>query len=237
MLIEDLVRNGFQIISANTDGVITIVPKNRRQEYNSVCGDWEEYTQFILEYSQYSRYIRKDVNNYIAIKEDNSLKIRGDFLTNDDYGLEIDRGSADELMKGFDKPIVAIALLKYFLHNIPIRETIYNHRDIYDFCMAQKTDKKFTPEHHHLVDGTLVINKLQKSNRYYVSTEGGSLFKTSDEDGSLKRIAFFVDKQVRIFNDYVQHDRMDDYKIDYNYYISEAQKVINLIKDPQLKLF
>jgi len=225
MLIEELTREGFQIISANTDGIITIVPKNKKELYNKICNEWCDYTNFELEYANYKKYIRRDINNYISIKTDDTTKEKGEFLQPD----------KKTLMQGYDKPIVSIALRKYFLEGINIVDFIKNHKDIYDFCIAKKIDKKFENQYHH-VNGNREpkIDILQKSVRYYVSTRGGSLYKYSKEDDTF--ISYCSNKPVKIFNDYIELP-MEEYEIDYKYYISETMKIIDLIEDKQLKLF
>ena len=62
MLIETLEENGFEVISANTDGVTTIVPKLKRNEYNEICMAWSNNTLFNLSFSKYIRYTRRDIN-------------------------------------------------------------------------------------------------------------------------------------------------------------------------------
>lgn len=225
MLIEELVTNGFKVISANTDGIITIVPKDKNTLYNIICDEWCKYTNFKLEYTEYTKYIRRDVNNYIAVKEDGSTKEKGEFLLPDNKSL----------MQGYDKPIVSMALREFFLNNKDIVNFIKDHSDIYDFCIAKKTDKKFQNEYHWIDNsGELVITKLQKSIRYYVSTRGGSLYKYNPEEDTY--INYCAGKSVKLFNNYVKLP-IQDYEIDYGFYISETQKIINLIKNPQLKLF
>lgn len=223
MLIEDLVRNKFQVISSNTDGIVTIVPKKRIHEYKIICADWCKYTGLDLEYTNYKKYIRKDVNNYIAVKTDGSIKEKGDFIIE------------KPLVKGFDKPIISIALRKYFIEGVPVAHTIREHRDIYDFCIAQKTDKKFVNEFHQLINGRPLVKTMQKSNRYYISTDGGSLYKVDRGEGKI--INYCAGKRITIFNDFVEHSNFDKYNIDYSYYISEAHKIIDQIQNPQLKLF
>lgn len=230
MLIEKLVLAGFKVISANTDGIVTIVDKNRKDEYLSICKEWENNIHIELEYVYYKKYIRKDVNNYIAIKNlpiidvDKDVKFKGVFNT------ELD------ILKGFDKPIISLALYEYFINNNKdIRGFIKNHKDIYDFCIAQKVDDKFTNHYHRIVDNELKVDKLQKSVRYYVSTQGGVLYKVNEDTG--EHINYCSGHNVQIFNDYFHKDDINDYSINYNYYISEVYKIVNKIDDPQLKLF
>jgi hypothetical protein len=222
MLIEELTLNGFKVISANTDGVLCIVNKNKLDLYLKVCKDWENITSLNLEYSYYKKYIRKDVNNYIAIKDNDKIKQKGEFST------ELN------LRKGFDKPIISIALYDYFIHNIPIKNTILNHKDIYDFCTSKKIDSKFTNEYHYIENREPKIDKLQKIVRFYVSLNGGILYK-KDEEGKI--INYCVGKYVTLFNNYIHFDNFNKYNINYNYYISETQKIIDQIINPQLTLF
>jgi hypothetical protein len=205
MLIEHLVLEGFRVISANTDGITTIVPKNREDRYYEICRSWESKTRFELEYAYYKKYARRDVNNYVAIKRDGTTKEKGIFLTKID------------LAKGFEKPIVSLALYNFFVKDIPIETTIKEHKDIYDFCIAKKIDKKFTNEYHTLKDGQYKKDILQKSVRYYVSTNGGVLLKTDYEKGDIEN--YEVNKKVTIFNDYFD----GPYNIDYGYYIINPQ--------------
>ena len=221
MLIEQLVIAGFNVISANTDGIIAIIPKDKKYLYNKICQDWEKQTNFDLEYTHYSKYIRKDVNNYISITTNGKEKQKGIFFRRID------------LKKGFDKPIISLALFNYFIHDISIGKTITNHTDIYDFCVAKKIDNKFKNEFVTLKNGTKKVDELQKSVRFYVSTDGGKLYKRDDEN---KVIDYCVNKRVTIFNDFTKK-KMSNYNIDYNYYIGEAYKIIHQIKDFQLKLF
>jgi len=229
MLIEKLVLNGFKVISANTDGIVTMVPTKDEDKYKELCKEWEEYTNFSLEYSIYKKYARRDVNNYIAIKDNGDVKTKGDFTIPD-----INKLYQDPLMlrRGFNKPIISIALNEYFINDTPIEETIKNHKDIYNFCTSQKTDKSFRNEYHFVENREAKINNLQQSVRYYVSKDGGSLYKRHKEDGRL--INYCVGKNVTLFNDYFDSE---NYNIDYNYYINQTQKIIDEIINPQLTLF
>ena len=220
MLIEALVLHGFKVISANTDGITTIVPKTRKKEYLEVCKNWENKTRFELEYTKYSKYVRRDVNNYLAICDDGYIKTKGVFI------------NKIELNKGYDKPIVSIALYEYFVNNKPIKETILNHRDIHDFCIAKKIDDKFTNEFHYVKNGKAHRDILQKSVRYYVSTDGGTLLKKNENT----IIEYEANKRVTIFNEVIYRP-MNAYNIDYGYYINSTQKIINEIINPQLSLF
>lgn len=230
MLIERLTKAGFQIISANTDGIVTLV--NDENLYKKICNKWEEETDYGLEYTYYKKYIRRDVNNYLAVKQNNEIKEKGIFTKSE---ITEFNNSTDPLNRGWDKPIVSIALYNYFINSIPIKETITNHKNIYNFCIAKRIDDKFTNEFHNIKNGIYTKENLQRSVRYYVSTNGGVLLKTCEQEN--KASNYEVNKKITIFNDYIKYDDFLKYNIDYSYYINNAQKIIDLIINPQLTLF
>jgi len=230
MLVEKLVKTGFKVISANTDGIITLI--NDEDLYKEVCENWEKETGYTLEYTYYKKYIRRDVNNYLAVKLDGKVKEKGVFTKT--TPKEFNNGT-DPLNRGWDKPIISIALYDYFIHNIPITKTITEHKDINDFCIAKRIDDKFTNEFHTIKNGIYSKEILQRSVRYYVSTNGGILLKTCEEED--KTSNYEVNKRITIFNDYVEYKNFSQYNIDYSYYINSVQKIIDLVINPQLKLF
>lgn len=225
MLIDHLVKEGFKVISANTDGLVTLVPTNRLEIYKYICKEWEIVTKFDLEFTEYSKYIRKDVNNYVTVKKDGSTKEKGDFLQADKISLR----------QGIDRPIVSKALYNYFVYNTPIENTIYDSKDIYEFCVAKKVDNKFVNEFHTLVNNMHDIKELQKSIRYYVSTNGGTLYKVDRENN--KYISYCVNRKVTILNNNKETKDISEYNIDYGYYITETKKIIDTIINPQLTLW
>jgi len=228
MLIEQLVLNGFKVISANTDGITTMVDKDKETLYYEICKKWENYTQYELEYIYYTKYIRRDVNNYLAIKQNGEIKEKGIFTKTIPKFFS---NNTDPFNKGVDKPIISIALYEFFINEVSVEKTIREHKDIYDFCIAKKIDKKFTNEYHYFKNGEYKKDILQKSVRYYVSTNGGVLLKKDYETNKIEN--YEVNKKITVFNDYFE----GDYNIDYGYYINNTQKIINEIINPQLTLF
>lgn len=225
MLIEQLYLGGFKVISANTDGLVTLVPVNTRGEYWEICSNWSKSTKFNLEFTKYSKYVRRDVNNYITVKYDGSIKEKGIFLQLEESSLK----------QGVDKPIISKALYNLYVNNISVEDTIYNEQSIYSFCIAKKTDNKFVNEFHTLVDNLHNIQELQKTVRFYISTNGGTLFKVDKENN--KYISYCVNRKVTILNNNQDNKNIKDYNIDYGYYIKETNKIIDEIINPQLTLF
>ena len=222
MLIEQLSLCGFKVISANTDGIVTIVPKDKHSLYEICCHNWEKQTNFNLEFTEYLKYIRRDVNNYITLKKDNKTKEKGIFVIE------------PNLQQGIDKPIISKALYRYFIDDTYPNVTIRESTKILEFCIAKRTDDKFINEYHHVVDHDKVIDTQQKTIRFYMTMNGGYLYKKDEKTNKL--ITYCNDSPVQILNSDTTKD-IGDYNINYNYYIKECNKIINLIETKQLTLF
>ena len=212
-LIETLALNGFKIISANTDGITMLIKRNRKKLLEALIDDFCLTYNLSGEYTYYKKYIRKDVNNYIAIQTNDKIKTKGIFTP------EID------ITKGYVFPIISIALYEYYVNNIDIKDTILNHKDIYDFCMAQKIGSQFKVFYNN--------QEISKVNRFYVSNTGYPLIKVkkrinknNEEVDSENNI--IKDVNVKLFNDYTNEKSRD---INYDFYINLTNKIIEKINE------
>ena len=77
MLIEWLERAGAVTLSANTDGIAIRFTKEQKELVEKVVNKFSEVSGFVFEYTSYRALAMKDVNNYIAIKPDRKLKVKG----------------------------------------------------------------------------------------------------------------------------------------------------------------
>jgi len=212
MLVEMLDQVGINCISANTDGIECQVSLDKLDTYYAICKQWELLTGFGLEYTEYKSYIKRDVNNYIAISVDGKVKTKGAFIP------EID------LKKGYKHPIVAKAVYEYFVNNIPVDKTIRKCKDIFEFCISQKVGKEFKMEWKTLSG----LKELQKTNRFYVSNIGGYLQKRNANDGRI--IGLFVKQAVQILNEYSPDTPFEKYNVNTEWYIKEAKSMIEEIE-------
>lgn len=222
MLIEKLESAGFHIISANTDGIVAKVDRDKIGLYYTLCHDWENATKMSLEYTEYNDYCRTTVNDYYSINTKGKLKTKGDF------------SNTIDISKAYMHPIVPWAVREFFINNTPIDETLHKSTDIYDFCMSIKTGSNYINELHTVKGSELNIIKLQKNIRYYVSKKGGTLLKRDKNDNSLHNMV--KGYNVVIFNNFIPKDNIADYDINYNYYKMKCMNIIdkalgNLTKD------
>ena len=120
MLIETLELHGFRVVSGNTDGFVTLVPKDKYDLYDGLCLDWELKTGFNLEETQYKGLYSRDVNNYFALTTYGEIKGKGVF-------------TADGLKKSPAMTIVSEAVIAYCTEGIEFSETLRACDDIRKF--------------------------------------------------------------------------------------------------------
>jgi hypothetical protein len=117
MLIERIELAGISVISANTDGVVIRCPKDRYKDLEAVIIMWEEDTGFITEETRYKSLHCRDVNNYIAIKEEGGCKLKGVYA-------EVGSALNSPLSKNPEAYIISMALQAFLEHGTPINETV-----------------------------------------------------------------------------------------------------------------
>lgn len=226
MLIERLEDAGIHVISANTDGIVTIVPKGLEETADNICHWWEKHLGLELEFTSYSKYITEGVNSYLTVKTDGKKKFKG--RMNPKMYLE-------DLSKGYNSPIVAKAVTEYFINGTPVMETLRNSKSILDFCRTQNVNRKYYIEYTHVVDHKMVIEEVQRNTRFYVSLTGGSLMKVEilgwDENNQpkLKKSSLCAGQRVTVCN-LVEDKDISELNINYLYYYNECMAIIEPIE-------
>lgn len=211
----------IKFIQHNTDGITYLCPRKDVNKVKEIGKEMTSLTGLYIEDNVYSKFVVRDVNNYLAVYESGDIKYKGCF--------EIDK----EYHKDPSMRIVPLALKRYYIDNIPIEQTIRNHTDIFDFCLRLKINSKSNAYFKYLENGKIISKKLDRTTRYYVSNSGGIITKQFDES----RISGVnVGYSVTLFNKYIEKP-MNEYNINYNFYIAEANKIKNAVYDGQLTLF
>ena len=127
MLIESLEECGIKVISANTDGVVSLVPSHMRETFEAVLACWEMTTGFNTEETEYAALYSKDVNNYVAVKPDGSPKLKG---------LYAPAG----LSKNITNPICTDAVVAYLTEGVPLESTIRSCADPRQFLTIRQVN-------------------------------------------------------------------------------------------------
>ena len=147
MLIEALETRGIPVVSANTDGVVVKCPRAKEEVQRRIVAAWEKVTNLETEETNYSAIYARDVNSYVAVKTDGSVKTKGFF-------------AKAGLSKSPQNEICIDALLAYLADGVPMETTIYGCQDIRKFLTVRR-----------VTGGAVKDGKLiGKAIRWYYST-------------------------------------------------------------------
>lgn len=131
-----------QFIQGNTDGVMfKFNSKEDVDIYLEICKQWSIRTKMELEHDFIKKIIQKDVNNYVYIKENGSVKSKGAYVKK-------------LSMIDNDLPIVNKAIKENLINNIDVETTINNANKLIDFQKCVKITGKYS----HAVYGKQKIN-------------------------------------------------------------------------------
>ena len=224
MLAEKLISIGCQIIQANTDGLFILRKKKDEQKFKDVCKWWENLTRLELEEDRFERFYQFAINDYLGVLEGYKDSKNPKLLKK--KGLFIDSVT---LGKGMQPMIIPKAINANLADNIPVEETIRNCKDINEFITYQKVDKKFAVQY---------MNKfINHINRYYISTNGGYLYKCEVEDNKIVKFTNMLTASgVTLCNDITAIKEFPK-NINYKYYIKEANKILAKLKIQEQGLF
>lgn len=207
--VEDLV-----IVQLNTDGVMIEFYEDQYEEVLAIVNEWQSRTGFELEEDSVALIAQKDVNNYVEVQPNGSVKTKGGYLVR---GI----APAGAFNVNNNACIVATALKEYFVNGTPVEETLNGCNDIFQFQIIAKAGAKYR-EAYHLVDGEQV--PVQKVNRVYATKDEryGKLFKVKAENDATAKIEMLPEHCI-IDND--NQLSIDD--VDKTFYIEMAKKRIN----------
>jgi len=210
LLAETLMNlEGLRLIQINTDGLTIRVPRGLISEVERIRGEWEQMTQLTLEEALYYRMFIRDVNTYIAEYMDGKLKRKGAY----EYDLEWHQNHSALVVPKVAEKVLVLGL--------PIRETVENWPDMYDFMLRAKV-----PRSSYLVidcgDGE---KQIQNTTRYYVAKGGGRLYKwmppLAKKPDQWRRIGVESGWGVCVCNDIKDATA----PVDFDYYIREVEKL------------
>lgn len=226
MLIEQAHARGVEVVSANTDGVVFRCPRAwfagiGKEKHNKakllggklkeITDTWESQTDLVLEFTEYKAIYSRDVNCYIAVKEDGTAKRKGPIAN--PWG----KGDLYEQMKKNPQMnICSDAVTNYLTKGEPIENTIRSNRDITGFVTLIRVNG----------GGTWKGKYLGKVVRYIWSTNGAPiLYKEAHATtGNHKKVSRSDGcRPVMDLPDSFPED------IDYAKYIAEAHSILESI--------
>ena len=205
--IEDIIT----LINSNTDGIFFKVKKKDVDELKRRVSEWEHRTQLQMEYSSFTKFISKDVNNYLAVKADGKIHAKGAYVKD-----------LDDL--DYDLPIVNEALRNYMIFGTPVSVTVNSCTDFRKFQKIVKLSNKYKwVEHEHGQGFTQYDNKAYRVFASLDATDG-RLLKCKYTDKGVKKDKFGnTPDRCFIFNDDLNGVSIPE-KLDRQYYINLAKK-------------
>jgi len=204
MLIERLEMMSIPVVSANTDGIVIKCPRAAQETMEAIIAQWEKDTNFETEATYYSGLYSRDINNYIAVKTDGEVKVKGVYSERGSNGNTV-------LSKNPTNLICADAVGLFLSKQIPIEETIRNCTNIKRFVSIRHVNGGAVKDGEYL--GSMIRT-------YYSNDELGNIIYASSgkkvprSDGA---------KPCMILPDEFPED------IKYEWYIEEAEKMLSQI--------
>lgn len=192
LLLVDLaekIEDKCQVIQKNTDGIlIKLYDINDKKEIIKICNEWEKRTRMRLDYDYFNKIVQKDVNNYIFVEDDGTVH---------------SKGSVVKRLSPLDNnlPIINRAVVDYFVHGTPVRDTVYNSNKLIDFQMITKISNKYDfgfkvdleSNNSEVFDGEVFTGDIlsEKVIRCFASKneEDGTLYKKHKEKEGLDKTA------------------------------------------------
>lgn len=207
----DKIEDIAQIINSNTDGIFFKLKKKDLPELYKRVKAWEERTGLCMEYAEYTKFVSKDVNNYVAVMTNGKLHCKGAYvkeLSDLDYDL----------------PIVNEAVKNYIVYGYRVEDTIFGCRELRKFQKIVKLSSKYQWVEHE--DGQGCTKFDNKAYRTFASVDDsdGRLMACRITEKGLERKKFggTADKCF-IFNDSLSGVPIPK-KLDYQWYIDLAYK-------------
>lgn len=208
-----------EFIQGNTDGVMfKFKSKEDVNKYLEICKVWSQRTGMILDHDFIKKIIQKDVNNYIYVKEDGSVKSKGAYVKK--LSL-IDN----------DLPIVNKAIKEKIINDVEIEKTINNCNSLMDFQKCVKITGKYS----HAVYGSENIN-LKVFRVFASKSSSDNAIMKMKSDGKLEKISYTPDR-VFIDNSKVIDKFISD-NLDKSWYIKLAKdRLESFIPEDSFTLF
>lgn len=167
MMIERLELSGFNVVSANTDGINVLFDKDKQTEVETLVYEWELETGYNFEWTPYEATFSRDVNSYVALKSGGGCKGKGAFAD-------------PNLMKNPTAEICIDAVKEYLADGVPIENSVFSCNDIRKFiCVRSVTGGAIWRDQY-----------LGKAVRFYYSNDGETIHykkngnKVPKSDGS-----------------------------------------------------
>ena len=187
ILIHDLRKvPTLKCISSNTDAIQFEVDDTYMDEVEEVINRWEKRYRLELEEDKVLKIVMKDINNYCEVLQTDKSQVvnfkGGCFASCPNIKIHKD-GRLETIYKDSHKAnsmvIVAEAVLKYLLFDIPIEKTINNCNDIFKFMQISHLGSTYEKCVQETPNEDVTLNR---NNRIYAGIKpSGAIIKVKPD--------------------------------------------------------
>lgn len=198
------------LVQSNTDGVVFKVNNEDWDTFDKIVKAWEQRTRLVMEYDYTNAIYQRDVNNYIAVFDNGKIERKG--------GAVKEAKIIDN-----DLPVVADAVVEYFVNGTDPAEYISKESDMIRFMKTYKLSGKYN---HALYNDEILTDKVY---RVFASKDetDGILYKCK-VDKNPEKFASCPD-HCKIVNTNIQDIKVPDW-LNCQWYIDMAWDRINSFK-------
>lgn len=224
-LSERLFDAGCTLVNLNTDGIGFTTNPNDPDCWKKIWHEWEKDFDLTLEDDHFSRLIQKDVNNYLGIHADGSLKAKGGDLKKYDGAYNTNNVSLG---------IADLCLMNYLMDGTQPIRTILNNLDkpilfqqVLQAGSSKEEGKGFIGTAEFINGERKMTNKV---NRIFATKEDNpnrTLLKKVRNENDMVGVKFTdAPDHMIVYNDDLETIENLAEMIDLNYYKALADKSI-----------
>lgn len=201
VLCKRLAGIGAEIVNINTDGVAYVYEGDQDE---LISKEWEQEFNLSLEKDFFKSWIQKDVNNYIATKEDGYMVLKGG---------DVNKYYKNKYFANNDIRIVQIALVNKIVKGVPVQDTINENLDkplLFQYVLRaggtykgvvlkDKPDKILDTKINRIFaakgEGIEILKKRQDDGLVKFADAPSSMYLWNGDLGDFKNFKSIVDKQ------------------------------------------
>ena len=217
--------NSIKIIQSNTDGILVYVKRAELDKVKMCMKEWSDVSGINMEEDYVSKIWQRDVNNYLLVKDDGSVKRKGSWL------IDNWEKPGYVMVGALSAFVSAKAVSDYLLYKKDIVESIINNNNLTDFVMTCKKGPSYSKVIQRLSDGTEV--DLFKCNRVIASKDKslGKIYKIKKYKDRLSYTQMpSIPDNCRLMNNDLSTYNFNDVKkdLDYMFYIQKAADLLDI---------
>lgn len=222
---------GLKMIQTNTDATMLYLPRRYYDDAMKLANEWTEITGIPMEQDYIHRIWMRDINNYLMLKTDGSVKRKGTWL------IDVREKPGYAILAPLTGFVSTKAAQEFLLHGTDIGEYIFSDKDIVDFAITCTKGPTFKGCVQRFSDGR--EEDIYNCNRVLATKDenAGQIYKyknTKQADGTTVRSYYKmpnIPEHCMLVNDTLEHYNFDKIRrtdLDYMFYIERAMEILDI---------